>query len=284
MADSGRLDEAMPIFDEAIRLALAAEGPLSRIAINARLSAASRMTLTRRATQAKAYYDAAIEVMRAIGGKDDVRAHVEIVRFKNWMFEIDGTVSAAEVSKAAQDALHSFRSQPWPVPKNIVSEVVQAGAWADFIYGDVRKANESFSELATDCLSFDYRDPRRIRCLSLAAEVASVAGSVDRGIKLSEEALRSARDDLKWAPPALLDRVVNLAAVLMFGDHQAEATARMAEVERMPEGAALLADRRSPRWHHIIRWLLWHDAGQWDAILEETASLPTDRDPHVSGH
>lgn len=71
---SDRFDEAMPVYQAGIAQALAAEGPLSPVAIGARLTLAHTLVMRNRADEARPVREAALAALRALGGSGDLQA------------------------------------------------------------------------------------------------------------------------------------------------------------------------------------------------------------------
>jgi tetratricopeptide (TPR) repeat protein len=139
LADQDQLDQSLPLFEEAVRLAEAAEGPLSRSAMLARTTMASRLVFGNRAGAAKPHVAAALAAMRALGGPGDVRAALEEARFASWMFPLRAA-TFAEAASAAEGSLASLRSPAANAPPLVIAEVEQRLGNIYLAWGDVSRA------------------------------------------------------------------------------------------------------------------------------------------------
>ena len=81
MAFRGDFDAAVPVFTRAIDMALAIEGPLSRLAIDSRLVLSRRYFELGRLDDGKPHRAAALAALRSRGGPDEIRAAMTEAQF-----------------------------------------------------------------------------------------------------------------------------------------------------------------------------------------------------------
>jgi serine/threonine protein kinase len=119
-----RQDDAIPVYDQAIAMALAAEGRLSTTAIMIRLYVANVLaeTLTY-ATRAQAFHDPAIAALHELGGAHEVRAAFESARFVALRNQLVGVESTEQILTALQNSRAQLTSTPFPLPDWFVPQV-----------------------------------------------------------------------------------------------------------------------------------------------------------------
>jgi tetratricopeptide (TPR) repeat protein len=104
---ANRRDDALPMYDAAIDMALALEGPQSATAIDLRLNVAYTLASTRFVDRAQRYFDAAVAGLRARGGDHVTRAALESARFATTRH-----ISYRQVtSRAAREAVAAARAE-----------------------------------------------------------------------------------------------------------------------------------------------------------------------------
>ena len=268
---NGALDEALPLFDEAIRLSLQAEGPTSRTAMHARTAAGAQLVFAHRANEARPYVDAAIATMRSVGGPDDARAAVEESRFTSWMYLYDGATPFAEVVAKLEHDRQALASSAWAAPARSRAEVdIHLGVaylrWGDFVRGE-----SLVSQALPAC--FDHAEglTARSMCLAPAAVAAGWTGAAAESDAASERYLSESKMNL--AGFDLEDPYLLRATTLMHARRYAEARAVLDEFDVLPGVVQARTARRSPAlfdWDDV-RIVTALELGRFDEVLAMSA-------------
>lgn len=123
-------DEAIPMYQRAIDLALASEGPTSLTAVAVRLKLANRLAQTTFIDQAQSHFDAATAALRQLGGAHDVRAAFEAATFAERRRVGFHQISAADALAVLEHSRAELAGSNLPIPDWLVAQV-------DFLRGSV---------------------------------------------------------------------------------------------------------------------------------------------------
>jgi serine/threonine-protein kinase len=280
-ADAESPDKGAPFFDEAIRIAEATQGPLSRTAMEARTSLGLLYSRARNMEAALRYYRPALAAMRKLGGPNDVRAAHEEARLAHALYDSGmGPQSFADTRAMFEHSLAALEAQSWPVPRNIVNEVNALygsvlGSWGDVKRGYALMATHAQEYLAASPHSA-AADPLRLQLAGLASE----AGHFD-------EALAAVREELEWArpkvskPTELFPVYWLLATIYIDAARYKDAERTLAEFEALPGGAEALRTYLGPdAWGGLSFPLLIGlrlEQGDTKGALEMTRALDLQR-------
>jgi serine/threonine protein kinase len=111
-----RLDEAIPVYQQAIDIALASEGPLSLTAIDIELDISLWLSQTAHSDLARRYFDAAVSALRKLGGAHEARAAYVNARFAERLGN-SGGISASQAIAALESSRASLTSMRLPIPE-----------------------------------------------------------------------------------------------------------------------------------------------------------------------
>ncbi len=268
---NGTLDQALPLFDEAIRLALQAEGPTARTAMHARTAAGAQLVFAHRASEARSYVDAAIATMRSVGGPDDARAAVEESRFASWMYLYDGGMSFADMAARLEHDRRSLASSPWGAPPRSRSEVDIHLGMARLRRGDFVSGESLVTQALPTCLGTAEGLTARGMCLAPAAIAAAWTGAAAESDTTSEKFLAEARATVSGFD--LEDFYLLRATTLMHARRYAEARAVLDEFDALPGIAQARATRTGPAmldWDDV-RVVTALELDRFDEVLALTA-------------
>ncbi len=120
-----RFDEALPLFQQAIGMAVLTEGRLSLAAIAMRINLAHRLVGTSGSRGAQEQFSAASEALRELGGAHAVRASFQTARFV-WRMRITADEAVAQLQRSRDE----LAASPLPVPSWYLQDV-------DFSIGSV---------------------------------------------------------------------------------------------------------------------------------------------------
>jgi serine/threonine protein kinase len=274
--DEAGVDKAAPLFDEAIRLAEATQGPLSRTAMKARTSLGAIYAASSQRQAAMRYYTPALAAMRTLGGPNDVRAAQEEARLAQSLYAGgSGPLSFVEAQAIFERSLAALNAQAWPVPRNILNEVHLLYGSVLSNWGDVTHGYALMSTHAQEYLS---ANPQGSIAESMRRDLASTASAAGH----FHEALALATQQLQWArqvmprPAATFSSVWLLAGIYENATRYAEAQAVFDEYAALPGGAEMLRSEWAPDtmgliFPPLIRLRL--EAGDIKGALELTQSL-----------
>ncbi len=126
-----RLDEALPIYQQAIDVAHIDEGQLSQTAALIGIDIGNRLALSVDGNLSKRFFDPAITVLNKLGGTHKVHAAYETARFawrRNFLWGHDTATQAIEALQASRTALQASQL---PIPEWFIPAI-------DFWTGTVR--------------------------------------------------------------------------------------------------------------------------------------------------
>jgi tetratricopeptide (TPR) repeat protein len=186
-----QLDQALPLYRQAIEQALAAQGPLSEAAISMRIELADSLAKQFAFKQARELYAAADQSLRALGGAHEIRADYQsaMQAYFLWGYSaISATEATAQMLASRARLVASAAPLPdWLIPKidmrvaaiKLESGEVTAGlrdyeaSYRDFLkgIGENESAMESLLLLASGQLAVgrheeadrNYREVLRLR-------------------------------------------------------------------------------------------------------------------------
>jgi tetratricopeptide (TPR) repeat protein len=268
LADTGKLDASLPVFDAAIRIALEAEGPLSRTAMNARTSVAYRLIGAGRLGDARPYEDAALAAMRLVGGANDVRAALTEAHHALWAYQ-SGAGPFTDADKAHERALATLRSQSWAASPHLLAALDDHFGRRMLMWGDVQRGAPILLQATTALLAEDHGLPERWRRLSGRSSASMLSGLVNESIADAREML--AIDRQIEQGPDLEASYARLASTLMHAGRYREADAVLAEFAALPGVAEALAKRvGEPYELDMVRAALQLERGDAAAVLADS--------------
>ena len=135
-----RFDEALPMYEQAIEMALLAEGPLSTAAIAMRLSLARRLAQTPYADQAQAPFDAALSAMHKLGGAHEIRAAFASAEFAFWSYINFRQIKPTEAITVIERSRALLMASNLPMPAWFIPQLDRWLGTVDVAYGDVAAA------------------------------------------------------------------------------------------------------------------------------------------------
>jgi tetratricopeptide (TPR) repeat protein len=131
----GKVDEATALYERSIEEAIAAQGPLSRAAIDIRLWRARRL-IEDESREGLAYLDAAVSAMEALGGTYRLRAALDVASLQmqlsfNSLAPYEESVSVLRGVKSRLEADGS------PLPQEVRAQIDFYTGWALMGSGDI---------------------------------------------------------------------------------------------------------------------------------------------------
>ena len=261
-----------PMFDEAIRLGLSAEGPLSRRAMNARTSVAMRLIRAHRHEAARPYLDAALAVMHTVGGANDVHAADEMSTFASNSFKT-GVMPFAEASATIEKSVAIMRTQPWPVPPSLIAQNELSLGDINALWGDMRRAYE-VTATAAPMLQSSAQGADGW-ALSSAATAAALSGHAAEAESLARSNLAQVR---KAASGEDIENGYELLAEVLAQDRRYdEAQRTLAEFDALPGVArAPAANAGGERLPSLTRIVVALERGDHRSVLGWTRALDHD--------
>jgi tetratricopeptide (TPR) repeat protein len=239
-------DEAAPILEESIRIALQVQGPLSRTAMEGRTALGSFYALRGNKDAALRYYGPALAAMRTLGGPNDVRAALEEARLATWLrVNGEGLLSFADAQAMFERSLAALNSHSWHVPRNIVNEVNALYGSVLSNWGHVERGYALMTPHVQEYLAASGQSPMADFIRLEWANVAGRAGHFEEAIAAARQALELARREA--AAPAVLFQNYRLLAGVYEQDRRfKEAEGVMAEYAALPGGAEALRTHLGP--------------------------------------
>ena len=277
MASDEGPDKAAPIFDEAIRIAVTTQGPLSRTAMKARTDIGLLYAYQGDMQTALRYYTPALAAMRTLGGPNDVRAAQEEARLAFALY--DGGMGPQKFPAARavfERSIATLNGQSWRVPRLIVNEVNALYGSALSNWGDVSRGYALMASNAQEYLASSPHSELADRIRLQLADAAARAGHTD-------EAVATARQELEFVRPVvpkpadLFPLYWLIAGSYLDGRRLAEAERTMAEYSALPGGEDGLRTRWGPEsWDGLpfpIFAFIRFEAGDAKAVLDLTRKL-----------
>ncbi len=181
-------DQTLPLYQQAIDLALIAEGPLSTTAISMRLPAAFRIMQHENFKLAREYFDEAEKALRQLGGAHEVRASFEAAEFATNMFSYGSITPSEAIEQISRDRALLAASN-LPIPEWYLPYLDRNIAFIKMISGDLTSGIPLFEFSEATLRKSLGPDPER-RETALALGVAMMmAGRHDMADKLLRETL-----------------------------------------------------------------------------------------------
>jgi serine/threonine-protein kinase len=144
LRNNNRIEDAMAVLRDAIDEALAAQGPLSRIAIDLRLGLAAQLVVLFRFEESRAPREAALAALRSLGGPSEIRAAIEeaglaMDAYENHLIGFDEARTIVERDRS----LVSGSSDA--TPASIRARIDFILGWLVLNWGDVQQAERLIS-------------------------------------------------------------------------------------------------------------------------------------------
>ena len=278
-AQGGPSDKARVLFDKAIALALAAEGQLSKQAVNIRLMAARACIRANQEAAGKAYLNAALTTMRAGGGPDDVNAALSEARYTGMLFG-RGAIPFAQALETIERDLAALRAHNPPLPAWYVAHVeYRLGLlyldWGDIEHGYplVARTLQPLWQQVQGAMSEWWGLNSLVLALSRSDRVAEAEPAAREMLTIGRRLLKA--DELQ-------DSYYPLVAALMHARRYAEAETELSEFDALPGIASRLAKEREARaTPDEVRMLVPLERGDAKAVVEMTDTLKPKDGIHV---
>jgi serine/threonine protein kinase len=274
LADTGHIEQSWRAFDEAIQLALGAEGLLSRTAMDARTQVAARLIWFGRSEAAKPYLQAALAAMRAMGGPNDERAALEEARSDAYMFTDNGGVTFQETISAFEQLRNATKSRPWFATDTNRRwwDILLADVYRQ--WGDTARGYELMSSAkATIIADTDGTPSRRHYALFFMIHPAMWSGHVAESEQIAQEMLAISQATSMKGDGERDDRLL-LAESMLHAGHIQKAAAVISDLDALPgvkvDMEKALAAGQAPE---DIRLLLKLDLGEMQSVVALTERM-----------
>jgi tetratricopeptide (TPR) repeat protein len=273
---NNRLDDALPVYQQSIDMALASEGPLSLTAIDIELDISLWLSQTAHSALARRHFDAAASALRKLGGAHEARAAYVTARFAERLGNSGGsTPSEAIANLESSRAL--LASTPLPIPEWWLPRI---DFWLGSIkarQGDIAHALPLMDANAA-LLRATLQSPwQRFSLAAWLGLALSDAGQHDRAGSLLRE-MQEARGEAGGSghPYAAEDYALIAQNLLKQGRHR--------EAEAVLDGAPSFPPINGEGGHpdRYKRMLLWTRAQVRLASSDSAAALALLKD-HVPG-
>jgi tetratricopeptide (TPR) repeat protein len=185
LATGNRLDEALPIYEQAIDMALISEGPLSLTAVKHRLAFAGRLAETSYSDRAQRQSDAAMETLHKLGGAHEIRAIFQTARLSFTRLIGDQT-NYDEVLATLEQSRNALASAGLPVPPWYLLQIDFMRAQTEGLKGNVVAGWQLMEAIEPSVRQAESNLTDR---LALAAALGGAAMSVGRH-ELAESSIR----------------------------------------------------------------------------------------------
>ena len=258
--------EVQPVFDQAIALAIAAEGPNSRLATTARMEAAKIMIRSMHTAAGRSYLNAALATMRAVGGPNDVNAALWEARATGWMFTRHA-IPFEQAMSTLQADLAVLHAQNWAVPQTMLAQVELRLGHAYITWGDIERGYPLVvrAEYATNPEPLAQWWHR-----SNLVEAAQFSDHADEAPALAREMVEIGKglhqgDQYSYYP---------LVHALVHAQRYAEAEAALAEYDALPGSAERkAADEKAQVTPDEARLLVALERGHAAELVQMTDHL-----------
>ncbi len=188
IAATHRFDEAMLVMNAAIDEALAAEGALSRTAIDIRLSLATSLILRKQPDLARAPREAALAALRSTGGASEIRAALEESQLTRQMFYCE-QIDFEQAKKAIEHNRSFITARGTRLPPSVGAKIDLELAMTHHIWGSVERSEQLVST-AVPVLRMNTESPVERRTFaSDQGKVAVDAGHHEQADTLLHERL-----------------------------------------------------------------------------------------------
>lgn len=217
-------DEALPLYEQAIEIALLAEGPLSTAAITMRLSLAQRLAETPYADRAQAPFDAALSVMHTLGGAHEIRAAFAAAEFAFKRYIGFRQIKPTEAIAVIERGRAVLMASSLPIPAWFLPQLDYWLGTVDVAYGDVAAAlplMESNGAVLSKALGLPEA---RAAVLWLTGWALGDAGRHDEADRMLRASLQAYRE-LGGPPsgPKIMVHYMRIAGNLIMQGHYREA-------------------------------------------------------------
>jgi hypothetical protein len=269
LAFSSRANEARVMYDETIAAALSEEGPMSKLAMYARLEAAKTLIFDDQNEAGRAYLDAALRMMRSSGGANDVNAALWESRGASWLYMGDA-LPFAEVSVTFERNLASLLAQKWWSPDKYIATLKTQFGYALLRWGDIERG---LKLILMDPTSTADSTPLA-RWWKLRSDTGALMLS-DRADQAPAMIRQMLVLQQSWQSPNDIRSTYDwLVRSLVYARRHAEAEQALAEyraLQGVPADASLTpASGETPPTSHLLLAL---ETGRYREVLEMTARL-----------
>jgi serine/threonine-protein kinase len=235
-SNDNQFDKAMPLYDEAIAEALAAEGPLSPAAVDIRLIVGREMAAHSRGADGERYRQAALQALRDGGGAADVRAALEEADQVGRLFQMD-QMSAGEATAALRRAQAMLAMHGALVPEAIKASVDFNLGKISVVTGDLKTADALLTSSVASLRVRSEGPSERFQQAAFLGLLAMYAGRHDEAQRVQREAIE-ARKELSTAKHMFaIQDYTNAALNLVMQERYAQATAVLDAAPAVPPGA-----------------------------------------------
>ena len=122
LESQNHFDQALPLYRQAIDLALGAEGPLSLVAVAMRFEVTDSLVKQFRFTQAREIHAEADKALRELGGAHEIRANARSAGFAYFLWGYSA-LSATEATAQIQRSRASLTATVLPVPEWMIPKI-----------------------------------------------------------------------------------------------------------------------------------------------------------------
>lgn len=266
-AFSGRPNEARAKFDATIELALATEGPHSETAKWARLEAAKTLMFDGQHDAGKRYLAPALQMMRELGGPNDVNAALWEAYAAAWMAP-DG-ISFAEALRIFERSLATLHAQKWWSPDDYISRVEGMLGRTLLEWGDIERGSALI--LRAPPLPADAAPLARWWRLVSTINALIHTDRAGEASALAREALLLQQP---WQEPTTLRQSYNrLILTLVYARRLTEAEEALDEYRKISAAAPDEPGTAGSVPHRAVL-LLALESGRFPEVIELTAHLP----------
>jgi tetratricopeptide (TPR) repeat protein len=245
------LDDALPIYEQAIDMALISEGPLSLTAVTHRLAFAGRLAQTSYSARAQRQIDAAMRTLHQLGGVHEIRAIFQTARL-TFTRLIGEQTNYDEVLATLEKSRNALANASLPVPPWYFLQIDFMRARTEGARGNVVA---SWRLLETIAPALRQSESNLTDRLALASAMGSAAVDVGRH-DLADSSIREwmalrrqrGQGNLPWAAQEHYALAMNLT---MQGRTQ-EAEKILDEAPRF--GEARGEGKDPARFTKLLRW------------------------------
>jgi tetratricopeptide (TPR) repeat protein len=248
-----RQDDAIPVYDQAIALALAAEGRLSTTAILIRLYVANVLaeTLTY-AARAQAFHDPAIAALHELGGAHEVRAAFESARFVALRNQLVSIESTEQVLASLEQSRATLTSTSFPLPDWFVPQVDYWIGVTHINHGDIARGLPLLEATAPALLQLLESPNRRRRVATFFGRTLMFAGKHEQAEGWLHEALAARLASGMGRHPWAAINYRDLASNYLMSGRYAEAEGIL---DQAPEFPPIRGEGMSPvRYGRSLVW------------------------------
>jgi len=269
LAFSGKVNEARVMYDETIAAALSEEGPMSKLALYARLEAAKTLIFDSQNEAGRTYLDAALQMMRSTGGVNDVNAALWEFRGASWLY-VGDALPFAEVSATFERNLASLLAQKWWSPDKYIATLKIQFSYALLRWGDIERGRTLTLQDPTS--TADSTPQARWWKLRSDAGALMLSDRAEQAPALIRQMLVLQQS---WQGPNDIRKAYDrLVLSLVYARRHAEAEQALAEYRALPGVPAdatlsLTSDEAPP----TSRLLLALETGRYRDLIEMTAGL-----------